>query len=152
MALRPAAVGALPGLGPVPSVALSEPTWSTDRWRGATWVNLNYLIVRGLRTHGRGYDADWLSEQTVAMTQRAYAAHGVLFEFFDALGQDAADATCAQGSAPGALRHSGQDGLYPRLPLDSRPHRVSAVGAEWGLDGTGIATQVHGKQEDTWDA
>ncbi|MHB1295000.1 MAG: amylo-alpha-1,6-glucosidase [Anaerolineae bacterium] len=72
---------------PVPSVALNEPTWGTDMWRGATWVNLNYLIVRGLCTHGRQADADWLAERTVAMVQWAYEEHGVLFEFFDAKGQ-----------------------------------------------------------------
>ncbi|MHB0859515.1 MAG: amylo-alpha-1,6-glucosidase [Anaerolineae bacterium] len=72
---------------PVPSVALDEPTWSTDMWRGATWVNVNYLIVRGLCIHGRHADAAWLAERTIRMVQAAYEQFGVLFEFYDPLGQ-----------------------------------------------------------------
>ena len=45
---------------PVPSVALSEPSFSPDPgegkhpliWRGPTWININWFIARGLRRHG----------------------------------------------------------------------------------------------------
>jgi glycogen debranching enzyme len=69
---------------PVPSVALCEPTWSTDMWRGATWVNTNYLIVLGLAQHGRAEEAAWLAEKTIAHVRKYYERFGVLFEFFDA--------------------------------------------------------------------
>lgn len=69
---------------PVPSVALSEPTWSTDMWRGATWVNTNYLVILGLTRHGRVGEARWLAEKTVALMRKYYTQFGVLFEFFDA--------------------------------------------------------------------
>jgi hypothetical protein len=72
---------------PIPSVALDEPTWSTDMWRGAAWINMNYMTIIGLRRHGRRETADWLAERTLAFVRDAYERHGVLFEFFDARGQ-----------------------------------------------------------------
>ncbi len=45
---------------PVPTVAVSEPSFSPDPgtgrhpliWRGPTWINTNWFIARGLRRHG----------------------------------------------------------------------------------------------------
>ena len=68
---------------PVPSVAASHPGHSTDMWRGATWLNLNYLVHLGLRMHGRGEDARWLAERSLAYVSKYYQQYGVLFEFFD---------------------------------------------------------------------
>lgn len=72
---------------PIPSVALDEPTWSTDMWRGASWINMNYMTIRGLRRHGRLKTADRLAARTLAFVREAYERHGALFEFFDARGQ-----------------------------------------------------------------
>lgn len=84
-ALRdPAAFGAA---CPIPSVALDEPTWSTDMWRGAAWINMNAMTIIGLRRHGRRETADWLAERTLAFVREAYEQYGVLFEFYDARGQ-----------------------------------------------------------------
>ncbi|MCU0501707.1 MAG: hypothetical protein MUC51_08045 [Anaerolineae bacterium] len=84
-ALRdPAAFGAA---CPIPSVALDEPTWSTDMWRGAAWINMNYMTIIGLRRHGRDTTAHWLTERTLAFVREAYEQYGVLFEFYDASGQ-----------------------------------------------------------------
>jgi len=69
---------------PVPSVALSHPAWSTDLWRGATWVNTNYLIMLGLRKHGRPGDAAWLAGKTIEHVQKYYEQFGVIFEYYDA--------------------------------------------------------------------
>jgi glycogen debranching enzyme len=69
---------------PVPSVALCEPTWSTDMWRGATWVNTNYLVILGLARDGRVEEAARLAEKTIAHVRKYYERFGVLFEFFDA--------------------------------------------------------------------
>jgi neutral trehalase len=72
---------------PIPSVALDEPTWSTDMWRGAAWINMNFMTILGLARHGRGETAAWLADRTLAFVREAYERHGVLFEFYDARGQ-----------------------------------------------------------------
>ena len=69
---------------PVPSLAVSHPAWSTDMWRGATWVNLNYLIALGLRRQGCPAEAGWLASKTIHYVDYYYRSYGVLFEFFDA--------------------------------------------------------------------
>lgn len=69
---------------PIPSVAANDPRWSTDMWRGATWINLNYLVIQGLRQHGYAAEADWLTDLTIAHVGKYYEQYGVLFEFFDA--------------------------------------------------------------------
>ncbi len=68
---------------PVPSVSVDHPEWSTDMWRGATWINLNYLIVQGLVQQDCRDEARWLAETTIAFVNKYYQQYGVLFEFFD---------------------------------------------------------------------
>jgi hypothetical protein len=68
---------------PVPSIAVSEPAWGTDMWRGPTWINLNYLIVQGLRLHGRQDEAEALADRTIELVRRYYERYGVIFEYFD---------------------------------------------------------------------
>ena len=70
---------------PVPSVAVSSPSWSTDMWRGATWINTNYLIHQGLLKHGKRAEADRLAEKTVATVLKYYESYGVVFEFYDSM-------------------------------------------------------------------
>jgi glycogen debranching enzyme len=69
---------------PVPSVAASHPAFSTDMWRGPTWVNLNAMIVRGLWAHELREQARRLAETTIEHVRKYYERHGVIFEFFDA--------------------------------------------------------------------
>lgn len=69
---------------PLPSVALCETTWSTDMWRGATWINYNYLVILGLEKHGRHQQALALARKTVEMVNTYYEAFGVVFEYYDA--------------------------------------------------------------------
>lgn len=69
---------------PLPSAALDEPAWSTDMWRGATWINLNWLVIQGFRRCQRPDVADMLTRKTIDFVDRYYLETGVLFEFYDA--------------------------------------------------------------------
>lgn len=69
---------------PLPSVAVSDPRWCTDMWRGAAWINFNYLAIKGLLKQGKKVEAQRLICSTVAGVVKYYEQYGVLFEFFDA--------------------------------------------------------------------
>jgi len=69
---------------PIPSIAISDPSWSTDMWQGATWVNTNYLVTIGLLKQGKRAEARWLTDKTIAHVRKYYEQFGVTFEFYDA--------------------------------------------------------------------
>jgi len=69
---------------PVPSIAKDEPTYSRDMWRGPTWLNYNYFIVRGLLRYGYDSIAKELVEKTISEVTRVYLQDGVIFEYYDA--------------------------------------------------------------------
>jgi len=68
---------------PVPTVALDEPSFSDDMWRGPTWINTNFLIVRGLRRYGFATEADDLRARTLREIQRWYEQTGAIYEYYD---------------------------------------------------------------------
>ncbi len=69
---------------PVPTVAVADPAWSTDMWRGPTWVNANYFVIRGLDKQGRTDEAERLAQKSIALVLKYYHRYGVLFEYYDA--------------------------------------------------------------------
>jgi glycogen debranching enzyme len=82
---------------PVPTVAADEPSFSDDMWRGPTWINVNYLIWRGLVRNGFAADARGLREVTLREIQRWYEQTGAIHEYYDCLGK----------TAPGRLHRKG---------------------------------------------
>lgn len=68
---------------PVPTVALDEPSFSDDMWRGPTWINTNFLIHRGLRRYGLTAEADDLRGRTMREIQRWYEQTGAIYEYYD---------------------------------------------------------------------
>ena len=63
---------------PVPSVAADEPFYFPQDppaykvkllWRGPTWINTNWFIVKGLRKHGYDNLADQIVEKMVEMIE-----------------------------------------------------------------------------------
>lgn len=72
---------------PVPTVAADEPSFSDDMWRGPTWINMNYLIFRGLMRNGFMAQANELRQVTLREIQRWYGARGAIYEYYDCQGQ-----------------------------------------------------------------
>ena len=69
---------------PLPSVAISHPEWSTDMWRGPTWINMNYMVAAALRKRGLYDESTRLAQATIHHVSEYYDRYGVLFEFYDA--------------------------------------------------------------------
>jgi glycogen debranching enzyme len=69
---------------PIPSVAVCcEEYYSKDMWRGPVWININWLIVYGLRRYGFNSEADILAKRTMTELENMYLKYGVFFEFYD---------------------------------------------------------------------
>jgi glycogen debranching enzyme len=76
------------GIG-VASSDLLGPEFDRRRyWRGPVWANLNWLLARGLRGHGREADAAELERTTVALVERSG-----MREYFDPVTGDGLGAT-----------------------------------------------------------
>jgi glycogen debranching enzyme len=62
---------------PVPTVAMSEPSFCPDRlpgslvFRGTTWLNVNWYLARGLRRHGRADLARRIEERSAELVLRS---------------------------------------------------------------------------------
>jgi hypothetical protein len=73
----------------VPSIAVCDHAhYAKDMWRGPTWVNVNWLIARGLERYAAHGDefadlARALDAATIQEVQRSCAAFGTFFEYFD---------------------------------------------------------------------
>lgn len=79
----------------IPTVAVDDPDFSPERmWRGPVWINMNTLLVEGLRASGRDDVATELAERTVALVMHGGGPH----EYFNPYtGEKAVTATTAFG-------------------------------------------------------
>ena len=69
---------------PVPSIAVcSCKYYAKDMWRGPVWINVNWLIARGLRRYGFNTEADILIDRTLLEQEKMYLKYGTFFEFYD---------------------------------------------------------------------
>jgi hypothetical protein len=69
---------------PVASVPpVEREHYSKDMWRGPVWVNINWVIARGLARYGLHDEARLIRDRTLGAIEKYYRQHGAIFEFFD---------------------------------------------------------------------
>ena len=55
----------------MPSFDLTDPRYYPQRyWRGPTWLNANWLLIKGLQTHGRKELARKLTDAMIRLTDQ----------------------------------------------------------------------------------
>jgi len=68
---------------PLPSVALDDPDFERDMWRGPVWLNTAYGVVEGLRRAGWHETASDMAFRLADGVYRTYQHHGHFYEFYD---------------------------------------------------------------------
>lgn len=72
---------------PLPSTSADEPTFSLDMWRGPTWINYNFLIIKGLKRYGYHDVAARIADKILQEISKWYIREGVIFEYYDSMGR-----------------------------------------------------------------
>ncbi len=96
---------------PVPSVAVSDPAYCKDMWRGPVWLNYDYMIIQGLRRYNRDTLADQLAARVLNEVIRLYMEEGILYEFYD----DQAEQSPATLRRKRPLGFSGEEEEIPKV-------------------------------------
>ena len=91
---------------PLPSISRSDPSFDADMWRGAVWLNCNYMICEGLKKYGFTQQADGIIKKTVREVALYYLRDGVIYEMYDPDGR----------VSPRCIRRKGR----PIEPYDPR--------------------------------
>lgn len=78
--LNPAAFNTLT---PLPSVALDDPEFELDMWRGPVWVNTAYAVLAGLRRYGFHAAASDLAFRLCDGVFRTFGQKRRFYEFYD---------------------------------------------------------------------
>ncbi|MFH1614546.1 MAG: trehalase family glycosidase [Planctomycetota bacterium] len=70
---------------PIPSVSVDSGTFCKDMWRGPTWLNVTYLVYRGLMNYGFVKEAQKIRDILIGKVNKWYEAEGCIFEYYDSL-------------------------------------------------------------------
>ncbi len=68
---------------PLPSVALDDPDFSLDMWRGPVWLNTAYGAVLGLKRYGFEREASQLAYRLCDRVYRVFSQERRFYEFYD---------------------------------------------------------------------
>jgi putative isomerase len=89
---------------PVPSVALDDPTFSYDMWRGPTWLSQTYWVMRGLLRYGCKELAGRIGTAALAGAAASLEKNGAILEFHHPSGGSIGELT-RKGDACGPRRN-----------------------------------------------
>lgn len=89
---------------PVPSVALDDPTFSYDMWRGPTWLSQTYWVMRGLLRYGRRELAGRIGTAALAGAAASLERNGAILEFLHPSGGPVSELT-RKGNVCGPARN-----------------------------------------------
>ena len=99
---------------PLPTVAVSDPDWSLQINRGATWLHTNFLIIQGLRQHGFQDHSDRLKNYSIQMVTRCYRNTANIQAFFDPQGEAIVEMPRDQCFSQENLKKPDNNGLYQK--------------------------------------
>ncbi|MBR4490926.1 hypothetical protein IKP13_09860, partial [bacterium] len=86
---------------PVPSIALDNPLYGADMWRGCTWINYNFMIILGLRKYGYDSLAEEIRLKTLRSVNSLFLKTGNIYEFYDSAGKTEPMRLNRKGPQPG---------------------------------------------------
>ncbi len=68
---------------PLPSVAIDDPAFERDMWRGPVWANTAFAVIEGVRRYGFHEAAADFAYRLCDGIYRTYARTGRFYEFYD---------------------------------------------------------------------
>lgn len=68
---------------PLPSVAIDDPAFERDMWRGPVWINTAFAVIEGMRRYGFHTEAADFAYRLCAGVYRTYVDTGRFYEFYD---------------------------------------------------------------------
>jgi hypothetical protein len=70
-------------LTPLPSVALKDPDFERDMWRGPVWINTAFAVIEGMRRYGFDEAASDLAFRLCDGVFRTFGHNRRFYEFYD---------------------------------------------------------------------
>ena len=68
---------------PLPSVAIDDPAFERDMWRGPVWINTAFAVIEGMRRYGFHEQAADFAYRLCDGIYRTYGRTGRFYEFYD---------------------------------------------------------------------
>ena len=68
---------------PFPSVAITDPDFSLDMWRGPVWVNMAFGVLQGMKRYGLEQEASALSYRLCDRIYGVFRQERRFYEFYD---------------------------------------------------------------------
>ena len=69
-------------LSPLEKMYNTKASGNPSSWQGPVWINVNYLVFRGLLNYGYEEEARELAEKTVLLLGRDFERFGALHEYY----------------------------------------------------------------------